>query len=394
MARLSYTVTGQTTANATIIEMATTSTYQSVYITLRRGTNNSGTYIGISPNLARSLGNSSSSTWYMTGLSPGTTYYLYWEITTISGNSANGSTTFTTQSPPAPPPIPNAPSYVSATASSSTRGLITISWGSSSGATSYGVMIYLNGSSRVHNQTVTSTSLSVTLSEYSSYRVDVLASNSSGNSSTSSTWVNTPDLTPPSISSISGNGNGVMSFSWYASDSGIGLRSYNTYFVQISNADGTTYGSGQYTTNSFMSFLSDGNGLSFKNNSYYYMRVMAYDGSGNSSSSSVRVQFKDVRPSDWSWYTSKVSGSTVNITAQEWNSFCTKINQFRQYKNFSEYSFTTVYTGGTITAAQANQARSAIASMTPPTSLPSNAVTGQPINASFFNGLRNSLNSI
>lgn len=99
-----------------------------------------------------------------------------------------------------------------------------------------------------------------------------------------------------------------------------------------------------------------------------------------------------VRPSEWSWFTTKTSGQDVNLTASEWNSFCDRINEFRDYKGQGSYTFTSAYTGAEITASIVNQARSAIGQAG--AAVPSLAVSGGTMTASFFNGLKDSLNSI
>lgn len=100
------------------------------------------------------------------------------------------------------------------------------------------------------------------------------------------------------------------------------------------------------------------------------------------------------RPDDWSWDSTIRSGSAIAITAAEWNDFCTRINEFREYAGLSSYSFTTVRSGTTISAAIVNQARTAINAISGHGTLPSAAVSGGAITASFFNTLVSALNSI
>lgn len=38
------------------------------------------------------------------------------------------------------------------------------------------------------------------------------------------------------------------------------------------------------------------------------------------------------RPNNWAWTSIVVSGVAIKISAQEWNSFCDRINEFRVYK--------------------------------------------------------------
>ena len=55
-----------------------------------------------------------------------------------------------------------------------------------------------------------------------------------------------------------------------------------------------------------------------------------------------------------------MQGQSFKLTAAEWNSLTRNINMIRTYKNYSTYSFTTVYAGDTVTAAIYNEARKAI----------------------------------
>lgn len=100
------------------------------------------------------------------------------------------------------------------------------------------------------------------------------------------------------------------------------------------------------------------------------------------------------RPNNWSWTSTISSGADIAITATEWNSFCSRINQFRSYKSLSSYSFTTVSRGTTISATIVNQARTAINGISGHGTLPSAATSGGTITASFFNSLASALNSI
>ena len=100
------------------------------------------------------------------------------------------------------------------------------------------------------------------------------------------------------------------------------------------------------------------------------------------------------RPWDWEWWSNIVSGGEVGLSAIEWNTFCERINEFREYKGLSWYSFMEVSRGDFISASIVNQAVRAIQSMNPPISVPNSVRSGSPLAASFFVGLKNSLNSI
>lgn len=93
MARLSYSVQGQTSVILSVVELNESATYSSIYITCNGQS---------SPNLARSGNNYSSDRWQLDGLSPGTTYYAEFHIVSSGGSTASGGTTFTTEFPPRP----------------------------------------------------------------------------------------------------------------------------------------------------------------------------------------------------------------------------------------------------------------------------------------------------
>lgn len=100
------------------------------------------------------------------------------------------------------------------------------------------------------------------------------------------------------------------------------------------------------------------------------------------------------RPNDWSWstltsYSPIYSQDVIKanlVTANEWINFCTRINEFRNYKGFSSYSFSTVSVNQIITSSNINQAINAISTMAPVT-------LGAGPYSTLIN-LRNALNSI
>lgn len=102
-----------------------------------------------------------------------------------------------------------------------------------------------------------------------------------------------------------------------------------------------------------------------------------------------------VRPSNWSWSFTVSPGQPIQITADEFNNFLDRINEFREYVGLPSYgAFERAYRGNKITANIVKHAVWAIGAMNPPTSTPSSPSAGDMITASFFNGLQNSLNSI
>lgn len=127
-------------------------------------------------------------------------------------------------------------------------------------------------------------------------------------------------------------------------------------------------------------------------NSWYYCTVGgiidgATDPWGNASGWT-----DSARPSNFSWTTAKVSGQNFNLTASEWNSFTSRILEFRTYKGLGSYSFTSAVSGNTFTAVMFNQARNSIYDMN--TSVMGTVSAGQDVLASYLNDLVSSLNAI
>ena len=95
-------------------------------------------------------------------------------------------------------------------------------------------------------------------------------------------------------------------------------------------------------------------------NTTYNIRLISADYDNTSEYSSYKSITTPTRPDYFSWDTQKTQGASFKLTASEWNSFTRNINMIRTYKNYSTYSFTTVKTGDTVTAAIYNEARKAI----------------------------------
>ena len=98
-------------------------------------------------------------------------------------------------------------------------------------------------------------------------------------------------------------------------------------------------------------------------NKTYSIRLVSADYDNTSEYSSYKSITTSTRPEYFSWDTQKVQGQSFKLTAAEWNSLTRNINMIRTYKNYSPYSFTTVYAGDTVTAAIYNEARKAIQSI-------------------------------
>ncbi|MEK3725299.1 hypothetical protein [Paenibacillus sp. FSL H8-0034] len=118
-----------------------------------------------------------------------------------------------------------------------------------------------------------------------------------------------------------------------------------------------------------------------------------------------------LRPSNWSWSTPKTSGQPFNLTATEWNQFTDAINGFRTYQNLVTLSFTTApyevdklfwswmfnqaltgIRGGELGGYYYDSLKSMNNSFV--SRLPTNRSIGDNIMASYFNDMRDAINSI
>ncbi len=100
------------------------------------------------------------------------------------------------------------------------------------------------------------------------------------------------------------------------------------------------------------------------------------------------------RPNDFSWSNPKVQGEDFNLAAIEWNGFTSRINEFREYKDFTTVIFPFVFSGDTFTAAMFNDARDAIYEMNPSSGYPFIKGSGDVVKADDLNTLVNKLNLI
>ena len=99
------------------------------------------------------------------------------------------------------------------------------------------------------------------------------------------------------------------------------------------------------------------------------------------------------KPTSFSWTYAKNSGSDFNLKATEWNSFTSKINEFRDWKGLSDYSFTTAVKGNAFTAAMFNQAVTAINAMYSNNPL-SSVSKGSTVTAYILNNIVSVLNNV
>lgn len=215
------------------------------------------------------------------------------------------------------------------------------------------------------------------------------------------------DSDPPSISNLSpANGytdtSGSLDFSATLSDpDGDNVK------LQVQISSDTTYSSTSIKFDSTSSLYASGSSISVSTGSRldygtYYWRARGIDSRGDTSSwTSDRTI--EVTPSDFEWSLTKTSGSEFNLLASEWNGFTSRINDFRDWKGFSTYSFSNAATDSGFLASMFNEAVNAINDMNPPTAPPStkvgvsdvtNPLDADDILASDLNLIRDSLNSI
>lgn len=154
---------------------------------------------------------------------------------------------------------------------------------------------------------------------------------------------------------------------------------YEDYIVHIEYVSGFGY-------------LEKNFSVKLQANNKYWINLLY--GPGDSGSYTLNYEIQS-GPSPWNWTSTIAQNYSIGITAQEWNNFTSKINEFRQYKGLSDYSFTTAIKNTTpISANICNEAWDAINSISGHGTMPNKLITNGPIYASFFNGLKDALNTI
>lgn len=204
---------------------------------------------------------------------------------------------------------------------------------------------------------------------------------------------NQGDTTDPTLGFAAPSGSDVTSTSIYVYVTGADNEelSYFRFMLKrggstIVNITKNAYGTYDYSDHTFTGLDPD---------TTYTVEVRVVDAAGNWTGKSHTITTDaPSAPSDWSWYTSKTSGGTFNLGAEEWKDFFNRINDFRSYKGWGSYSYTPPTVDGIFTASMYNQARNAINTMNPPTSIPISRSSGDIVYAYDINRLRDSLNSI
>lgn len=214
---------------------------------------------------------------------------------------------------------------------------------------------------------------------------DKTCQNCLGVSCQSACQVSTQGSSPsgaPTINNVSTTANSI-SFSWSA----VSEATYYEIAYRLSTTSSTTYET-VYGTSTTIS------GLQPKTQYVINVRACNSYGKGPFGSGKTATTASN-RPSKWYWWSTIATGQPINISASEWNSFCDNINEVREFAGLPVYgagNFGNVAPGDVITAATVNHAAWAIGAMTD--SSPGGVYAGDPISASFFNRLKDALNSI
>lgn len=314
------------------------------------------------------------------GLTGGNTYTLY-------GWVMNGGTWYSTGSATITMPLPTAPSvYVS----NRIDGGFVLSWDTTalSNATSYHPEYSLSGSSSWNSLgSFTSSSTVFTPNSYGAvYQFRNRAYLSTGSySNYSGTTSATVNPSNPHISGVVTNG---VTFTVYASGM---TGNWSSIEVERLTASGSLVDTKTITVNGGYAQWTN-----VPSGSTYKFRARGYLSSANlySVNYSNMITLENLRPDEFSWTNGKVQGNNFSILATEWNRLCSVTNEFRIYKGLSTSSFSTAYKDNPVLASMFNQVRNSISGMSPTLSPPSVKSINDDIKASDLNLLRNSLNSI
>ncbi len=382
-------------------------------------TQDSATYFeleyGISPSgTLTTISNIQGDKFSLYNLSQDTTYRVRVKACNSLGCSSYTSYTTTTT-----PFIPSTPTNLTGGTIARVDAGLNVVWDTVTGATLYKVRIKPSGGSYLY-YTTSSTNYSFTSLSYGvSYLIGVRAENSYGYSSyTSDEQLTTAPKTPTISLNSKGDNNISIDF-----NVGSGNWSFVKLWYRVSGS-GSGFSSitvNSPTTNGDIISLDADTEYEIKASSFYTVTVEGVDADLESRDASGYVDFSDSlfikttggRPSDWSWsYTIDtdeevylVSGKDIFLMpATEWNdetanSFVGRINEFRDYKSLSNYTFTSISSGTTVTKEIINQALNAIRDMsahfTGDNTLISNRVAGQNIlEANIYINMKDCLNSI
>ena len=321
------------------------------------------------------------------GLTAGTRYGFRVEVQRYSFSAieyypASGLIYWTTTGT-APAPIPAAPTNLRST--STTSSSLRIAWNATTYAAGYDLQ-WRVGSGSWSSKVVTSTTSTLSnLSPSTQYEVRVRGYNSGYDYGLfTSTFITTAaapiaQVTGVYSSNILQNG---FRINWSSASNA------SSYQVAI-RVRGTSAWNSSYTTSSRYYTFS---GLSTA--TYYEIQVRGVSGSNTGLySETFTVRTQNEKPSGLLWRV-RVSGGEFNLTAKEWNDMTSKINAWRNYRDLSVTTFTTAITGRILTAAMYNQARNAIAALSPPISAPPSVSAGDEVTAYRINRICDAIDSL
>lgn len=161
------------------------------------------------------------------------------------------------------------------------------------------------------------------------------------------------DTTNPTVSvsaSFGGAYGKTLSISWSASDN-VGIRSANAYRISVSSANDSSYYytkenlSSSYTSTSY---TTDGTGSTFIYNGYYYVKVEAWDTSGNVGIGYATVRCTDTVPLPVAPNQPTVTEIKIDSAKISWNSVTNAQAYKVEYKKSSDSTYTT-YDSTTLT---------------------------------------------
>lgn len=164
-------------------------------------------------------------------------------------------------------------------------------------------------------------------------------------------------------------------FRWTSKDTGSVSLAWdyangaNSYSLEVYFENGTTPIDQYYGLTSNTKYV-----MGLFSDTAYTFKLYAVNDGGNSYPVFVTVTTDSLRPDDWVWSSLVTnaavysSGNTLRanvVNATEWNAFCARINEFRQFRSLTNYNFTAANTGESLTDSMAMEAVNAINEMTP-----------------------------
>ena len=192
-------------------------------------------------------------------------------------------------------------------------------------------------------------------------------------------------------------GNQTINCSWYAEDVESGAKYYlegrvsGGSWVGLTNMASVSNGAGS-RNNISLNSIWEGFGET------YQVRIFIYNDPDNwdyYDSDNDSVVMLDNRPNNFIFPFSISSGAaTTTLTANKWNNFQDRINEFQAYKSITQTDFDDVSSGDEMTASIMRKAWDAINGISGHGSMPARPSSGSIIYASWFHDLADALNNI